>query len=108
MRQCATLRAGELESTAQVASLRLVDTPELLSQIRATSGKLLRGYVELCGRRLAQMVRKSVETPDWLKARGRLGGRLTTDERPPPCAPCALHRDTLSKLLLPHGLRLVL
>ena len=44
----------------------MMDLPVLIKRCNTTSRKLLGHYVELHGQRISQLVRQSVEAPNWL------------------------------------------
>ena len=44
----------------------MMDLPVLIKRCNMTSRKLLGHYVELHGQRISQLVRQSVEAPNWL------------------------------------------
>ena len=44
----------------------MMDLPVLIKRCNTTSRKLLGHYVELNGQRISQLVRQSVEAPNWL------------------------------------------
>jgi hypothetical protein len=44
----------------------MVDIPDLIKQTNSTSQKLLNAYVEMNSSKIAAMLRKGIDTPDWL------------------------------------------
>ena len=69
-------RAQAYLSSSSSGALRTADTPELVRHLKDTSGKLLRGYVAVCGEAAANLVRGSIEGEDWLRC------DMPTDVRP--------------------------
>eukprot|EP00698_Gefionella_okellyi_P016247 TRINITY_DN4647_c0_g1_i1.p1 TRINITY_DN4647_c0_g1~~TRINITY_DN4647_c0_g1_i1.p1 ORF type:complete len:777 (-),score=163.18 TRINITY_DN4647_c0_g1_i1:1697-4027(-) len=59
--------------------LILLGAQDLLDRFRATAKNLLVRYVDLQGARLSKLVRKSIETPNWLEAKEPRQVRLSME-----------------------------